>query len=309
MNERPRASELPGLDEYQRLLALVDERRFDEAQVRGRVLLEAGDLGRLVRARTHNLICWTFIEGLKQAAPEAVLHGEEAVSLAAAAGEHTLELHALFNLGSAYYQVGDYPLARSTYQQISTLVAADPELVPFGQVIAYEGVAQLEVVAGRFQQALAHLDAARVLCERELAGAVLAEVHRRRALVLLELGRPQEAAAALAAVDEHACSPGPRGLWWRTHLGLTRASVELALGRMVQARPLVLNTLALARELGDMPVVAECTCLLASIEWAEGRREAPRRARLALTQAIQSGRRDVVANIRERIKPILGEDA
>ncbi|MDB4895359.1 MAG: hypothetical protein JWN15_1621 [Firmicutes bacterium] len=307
MNDRPRASDPPDLAEYQRLLALLDERRFEEAQVRGRVLLESADVGRRVAARTHNLICWTYIEGLKRAAPEAVLHGEEAVSLAAAVGEHTLQVQAMFNLASAYYQMGDYPLARSTYREITTLLAADPELVPFGQVIARQGLAQLDMVAGQAESALAHLEAAVLLCEREEPGTILAELHRRRALVLLELDRPQDAAAALTAVDEYAFSPGPRGLWWRTHLGFTRARVELALGRVIQTRPLAINTLALARELGDMPVVAECTCLLASIEWAEGRKEAPRRARLALTHAIESGRRDVVANIRARVKEILGD--
>jgi tetratricopeptide (TPR) repeat protein len=308
VSQQPSATELPGLDEYQRLLALLDERRFDESLVRGRLLLESVSAGPLVRAKTHNLICWTFIEGLKRASPEAVLNGEEAVALATALAERSLMLQAQFNLASAYYQMGDYASARAIYQQMLVLLAADPSLIPYGQVIARQGLAQLDLVEGQPEVALAHLDAALELCREGDAGFLQAELHRRRTLALLKLDRVPEAAEALSRVDENACASGPRSLWWKTHLGFTRARVELAQKRVLQARPLAQNSFALARELNDMPVLAECTCLLALIEWAEGRKEAPRRARLALTYAIQSGRRDVVDDVRARMKEILGDE-
>jgi hypothetical protein len=124
-------------------------------------------------------------------------------------------------------------------------------------------------------------------------------------MLFLRLDRPQEAAAALMQVDEASLSAGPRSLWWRTHLGLSRTYVEVALGRWPRARCQAVNTIALAQELGDMPVLAESTCLLATVEAAEGRREASHRARMALVYAIRSGRRDVVEEVRQRVQDYL----
>lgn len=302
------APETSGLEEYQRLLSLLDERRFEEAQVRARVLLESSDTGLLVRAKTHNLICWAFIEGLKRAAPEAVLHGEEAVRIARRLGEHALVVQAAFNLASAFYQVGTYESAWNTYQEILGILGANPSLLPFGAVIARQGLAQIALLMGRPREALDFLEGARAYCRDDESHFLLADLHRRRALVLLKLNLPDEAARALAEINDNAYSSGPRSLWWKTNLGYTRARVEMALGRFSAARPLVQTALALARELADLPVLAEATCLLALIEQAEGRKEAPRRARQALTYAIHSGRRDVADDIRDRLKEFLGAD-
>lgn len=305
MNQQPRAQELSGLDEYQRLLALLDERRFEEALVRGRVLLERTEIGQLARAKTHNLLCWGFVEGLKRATPEAVLHGEEAVSLADFLGERNLQAQALCNLATACYQVADYASARRAYEAVLSLLATKPDLIPYGQVIALQGLAQVHSVQGQLHEALSVLEEALSLCAEPDAAFLQADLHRRRSLVYLKLGQPELAAQALDHTSEAACASGPRTLWWKTHYRFTKARIELARGHWVTARPLVVGTLALARELGDLPVLAECTCLLALLEHFEGRRDAPRRARTALTCAIHSGRRDVVEDVRERLRELL----
>jgi tetratricopeptide (TPR) repeat protein len=307
MSQQP-ISETSGLDEYQRLVALLDERRFDEALIRARLLLESGEAGPLVRAKAHNLLCWTFIEGLKQATPEASLHGEEAVRLADALAERPFQLQAMCNLASAYHQAGDYEQSRRTYQEIIVHLTRDASLLPCGLVIAYQGLAHLDLAQGLPEQALQHLQTAQSHCVDAESQFLLADLFRRQALVLLRLQRPEEAAQVLERISEAAYSSGPRSLWWKTHLHFTRARVELALGHWSQARTLGLNTLALARELNDLPVLAEATCLLAQVDSAEGRKEAPKRARRALTYAIHSGRRDVVAEVRERLRDLLAAE-
>lgn len=305
MTGHPATPETSGLGEYQRLLILLDERRFEEAQVRGRVLLERGDISLLARTKTHNLLCWTFVEGLKRAAAEATLHGEEAVRLAAALGERSMHAQALCNLASAQYQLGNWDIAGELYQELMGILETDPGLVPFGKVLAQQGLAQLALVKGDPAEALRLLDAAKTCCTPDGAGLLLADLDRRRVLAFLALGDPERAAAVMATVDEDAFPTNPRGLWWKTHVRFTRTRVELARGHWVTARTMAANTLALARELGDLPVVAECLCLQALVDQAEGRKEAGRRARAALTSAIASGRRDVTQDVRERLKDLL----
>lgn len=294
-----------GLEEYERLLTLLDQRRFDEALVRGQVLLEQPDTVALARAKTHNLLCWLFVEGLKRPAPEAVLHGEESVRLAERMNEMALQVQALCNLASAYYQVADYDRAERSYQRVTEMLTHRPSLLSYGRVLALQGLAQIDLVRGEPSLALQKLNQAESLCDNAESRALLAEIHRRRAMLYLRLGKPHQAAEAIAKVDESDLASGPRGLWWRIHLGITRARVEIALGRWAHARGIAANTTALARELGDMPALAECCCLLATIEAAEGKREVHRRARAALTYAIQSGRRDVVEDVRDRMKDYL----
>lgn len=309
MSHPPTSHELSGLDEYQRLLSLLDERRFEEAQMRGRVLLERPDIGHLARAKTHNLLCWTFIEGLKRAAPEAALHGEEAAGIADQLAERSLQAQALCNLAMAYYQLGDYHGARQTYESVLALLATEPNLIPFGRVLCLQGLAQLSQVQGRHEESLRLLAEALVLCPDADSRFLHADLHRRRAIVYLKMGQPELAAQALDLTGEEALASGPRSLWWKIHYRFTRARVEMARGHWVSARPMVVGTLALARELGDQPVLAECTCLLALLEQAEGRKDALRRARTALTCAIHSGRRDVVDDVRDRLKELLASGA
>lgn len=309
MTHRPGTQEATGAEEYQRLLTLLDERRFDEAQIRGRILLEQAETRALTRAKTHNLLCWTFVEGLKRPAPEAVLHGEEAVRLAAEVGERSLQAQSLCNLASALYQVGDLVGARRTYAEVQQILTVDQQALPYGELLCLQGLAQLDLVEGDLPAALRRLDEADRLCQGSDSRYMPAEIARRKALVLLKLGQADQAAQLLDGVDEEALFAGPRGLWWRTHLRYTKARVEVERGHWLTARPLVINTLALARELGDLPVLAECTCLLALLEKAEQKREAQKRARAALTYAISSGRRDVVDDVRERLKDLLAMGA
>jgi tetratricopeptide (TPR) repeat protein len=305
VSNQPAAPETSGAEEYQRLLGLLDERRYDEALVRARVALETGESGDLLRAKTHNLLCWCFIEGLKLTSPEAVLHGEEAVRLASNLGERALQLQAMCNLASAYHQVGAFDQARKTYQEIVVHLTRAPDLVPGGLIIAHQGLAFLDFVQGDCEAALGHLREAEALCADEEHRFFLADLCRRQALVLLKQGCPEEAAQVLGRIAEGAYASGARSLWWKTHLSFTRARIELALGHWGQARALGLNTLALARELGDLPVMAEANCLLALVDAAEGRKDAYKRARKAMAFAIHSGRRDVVSDIRDRLKDVL----
>lgn len=306
MDRHGRSLPESGLEEYERLLTLLDQRRFDEALVRAQVLLEQPETVALARAKSHNLLCWIFVEGVKRPAPEAVLHGEESVRLAERLNEHALQVQALCNLASAYYQVADYDAAERCYTQVLEMLRANPALLSYGQVLALQGLAQIDLVRGEPGQAVKKLNEAESLCLDDESRALLAEIHRRRAMALLRLGKAHQAAEALEKVDEATLTTGPRSLWWRTHLGITRSRVEIALGRWAAARGIAINTVALARELGDMPVLAECACLLATIEAAEGKsKEVYRRARAALTYAIQSGRRDVVEDVRDRLKDYL----
>lgn len=294
-----------GLEEYERLLGLLDQRRYEEALLRGQVLLEQPETALLARAKTHNLLCWIFVEGLKRPTPEAVLHGEESVRLAERLGEYGLEVQALCNLASAQYQVGHYDGAESCYQQMIDLLQVRPSLLSYGQALALQGLAQVDLVRGEAEHALQRLGQAEALCSDGEGRALLAEIFRRKALVMLRLGKPHAAVEILDRVDEVHLGNGPRGLWWRTHMGITRARVEVALGRWALARAYASNTMALARELGDNPILAECACLLATIEGAEGRRDVHRQARAAVTFAIQSGRRDVLDDVRDRVKEYL----
>jgi tetratricopeptide (TPR) repeat protein len=299
------AGERLGYDGYERLLKLLDQRRFDEALIHGRVLLESLEIGLLTRAKTHNLLCWTLAEGLKRPTPEAALHGEEAVRLGDALGERSCTVQSLLNLAVATYCLADWAGARAAYERVGVLLAQDPGLLPYGRILAAEGLAQLDLIAGRYQESLARLEAAIPLCELEEAPFMLMEIHRRRALALVRLGQPEAAVGALGLIDEAIVAEGPRALWWKTHLGFTRSQVEIALGHWKTARPLATNSLALARELADGPVIAECLAQLAILDGLEGKREAKRRAHLALAAAIQSGRRDVVADIRERLAKVI----
>lgn len=294
-----------GYDGYDRLLKLLEQRRFDEALIHGRVLLESPEVGLLTRAKTHNLLCWTLAEGLKRPTPEAALHGEEAIRLGDSLGERSLTVGALLNLAVAAYGLADWAGARRAYERVGSLLGQDPTLLPYGRILAAEGLAQLDLVAGRYQEALARLEAAIPLCMQEDAPFMLMELHRRRALLLVRLDEPEAALAALALIDEAVLAEGPRALWWKTHLSFTRSQVEIALGHWKTARPLATNTLALARELGDTPVIAEALGQLALLDGLESKRDAKRRAHLALSAAIQSGRRDLVQDLRTRLSKVI----
>jgi tetratricopeptide (TPR) repeat protein len=308
MPHRFKAPEVEGMEEFNRLVNLLDERRYDEVQIRGRVLLESAQADQLVRTRVHNLLCWNYVEGLKVVAPEAALHGEEAARLAERLGDRSLLAQILCNLASSRYQLGDYLAAREAYLRLVGLLETEPGLLPCGLIIAGQGLAHLDQVEGRLAESLQRLEETIAQCEAEGSPSLLAETRRRLTLVLVKMNQPEEAAAMLESVDEAAFSVGPRSQWWKTHLWFTRARVTLALGHWNVARPLIMTTLALARELGDLPVTAEAVCLLALVDQAEGRKESYRRARLSLTYAISSGRRDVVADVRERLMELLDHE-
>lgn len=296
-----------GLAEYERLLSLLDQRRFDEALLRAEVMLETAEVAPQTRARTHNLICWALCSGLKRPSPKAVLHGEEAVRLAEELCMAKLALQALCNLGNALFQTAEYEGAADAYRRMERQATAAPSLLPHGRILALQGLAQVDLAQGEAERALELLQQAEALCAQGEGESphLLPEVLRRQALVLLRLGRPRRAMQVLARLDEPELAESAGGLWWRTELGLTRARAAAAQGYWKQARRLVVITIALAQELADLPVLAQATCLLAIMEGREGCEGVTRRARKALLIAIQSGRRDVVDEVRDALRPYL----
>lgn len=299
-----------GLEEYQRLLPVLEQRdRMEEAQIRGRVLLEREDLGLATRARTHNLLCWTFIEGLRRPSPEAVLHGEEAVRIARKIEDRELLLQALANLAHAHTQVSDYAPAAECYHEIINLLGLNDELLPFGKTIAHMGIGYLHYLRKRYDEAMFEYARAEADCIAQGSRYFVADLARRKALVLIKQGRPADAAALMATIDESSLDAAGRSLWWKPVFLGSKARLEFALGNLGPARETATNTLVLARELANTAIMAEACCLLAQVDYQEGRKEAIRRGRCALTYAIASGRRDVVEEVRERIGHILGIDS
>lgn len=302
--------EVTGTAEYRRLIALLDERRFDEALVRTRLLLENPDLHASIAARAHNLACWLHLEGLKRPCPEAVLHGREAVRLFRKLRLHRLACEAMINLASAHHQLGEWPAADQCNRRALALLRRHPDALPFGRIVVFAALGCTAYSARRYRMALRYLSRAECLCTREEDRFLLYDIWRRRSLVLLEMGAVTEATAWLDRIQAEV-DPGRHSLWWRTRYRVARARLEVARCNWHQARGFIQNTLAQAQEHDDLPALAECWCLLAQIDQGEGRRDARRRARQALNYAIASGRRDVVRMVRERLRPLLGpgEDA
>lgn len=296
-----------GLGDYQRLLPVLEQRdRMEEAQIRARVLLERTDISLSVRARTHNLLCWTFIEGLRRPSPEAILHGEEADRIARKIGDPEITLQALANLAHAHTQIGNYGPATECYHELLKQLIGHEELLPFGQTIAYMGLGYLHYLRKRYDEALMEYGRAEADCIAQGSRYFIADLTRRKAMVLIKQGRTAEAVEAMALIDETSIDAGGRSLWWKPIFLASKARLEFALGNLTNARELASNTLVLAKELGNPDIMAETSCLLAQIDFQEGRKDAIRRGRSALTYAISSGRRDVVEEVRERIGHILG---
>lgn len=304
MAERQGADPLIGSDDYMRLIALKDERRFDEALVRARFLLERTDISLPVRARTHRTACWLFCEGLKRPCPEAVLHGEEAVRLFHALGDYQQECATQIQLAQAHVHMCEWAQAEACQRAALEILAVDPQAIPYGMIITQINLGFVYYAQDRFTDAHRAYDAAENACRGEDTLFLLHDVWRRRAMVLMKQGDIQGAARWLDRVDE-SLGPGSLTIWWKTVYRATRARLAVAQGDLEVARKYTQETLQLARELQDLPVMAECCCLLALIEQAEGRRDAWTRARAALNYAIASGRRDVVREVRTRVKPLL----
>lgn len=298
-----------GLGDYQRLLPVLEQRdRMEEAQIRARVLLERTDISLSVRARTHNLLCWTFIEGLRRPSPEAVLHGEEARRLAVKLGEREILMQALANLAHAHTQMGNYDPASECYQELLQHLHTHEDLLPFGKTIAHMGLGYLYAVCRRYDEALGSYARAEADCRAQGSRYFIADLSRRKALVLIKLERMAEAVEALSGIDETTIDASGRSMWWKPVFLASKARLEFALGNLTAAREIATNTLVLAKELGNYDVMAETSCLLAQIDFHEGRKDAVRRGRCALTYAIASGRRDVVDEVRERIGHLLGAE-
>jgi tetratricopeptide (TPR) repeat protein len=296
-----------GLEEYRRLLPLLDQRdRVEELQVRARVLLDRDDIGMAVRARLHNLLCWTYIEGLRRPSAESVLHGEEAVRIARRADDRELLLQALANLAHAYTQVSDHTPAAECYREILQQLQGQQDLLPFGRTVAHIGLGYLHYLRQRYDEALAEYGRAEADCRAQGSRYFIADLARRKALVLVKMGRAAEAGVLMESINESTFDLPGRSLWWKPVFMASMARVQYAQGNLPAAREVAQNTLVLARELGDQAIMAEACCILAQADYQEGRKEASRRARSALTYAIASGRRDVVEEVRERLSPLLG---
>lgn len=296
------------VDEYRRLLALLDERRFEEAVQRAHLLLESEDLSPLLSAKCHNLLCWTFAEGLKKPCTEATLHGEEAVRIGRRLADFDLECQALCNLGSAATSMSDYARANAAFQQMLQVLNHHPQALPYGRIIAWINLGHVAAVNGKLRDGLQAFETAESMCRDPECHFFLADIWRRRALVLLRMGQLATAEKLLLQIDEGQLNSGGRSLWFKCWLRTAFCRLELARGNWGKARTMLSGALALARELQDLASLADCCCMLAVIDYCEGRRESWRRARLAINYAIASGRRDVLDEVRGRLKSFLDQE-
>ena len=300
--------EVSGLDEYRRLLALVDERRFEEILARGRLLLEGDDHGGAVEARVHNLICWTLAEGLKRPCAEAVLHGDEAVRLAGALPDPALQAESLVNLGAARSAQTEWEEAASAYRQLQALLVTHPGALRHGGIIAALNLGCVAACQDNFAEALRHYDAAEALCSGDEHAFFRTEIWRRQAVAQLRSGHIVEAERLLAQVDEGKMNSRGYSLWSKCQYRMALCRLEMARGHWSRARSQLAGTLALARELADLAAMAEATCMLAVMDYSEGKKEGWRRARLAINYAIASGRKDVASDVRRRLRTFLDQE-
>ncbi len=304
MTERPEVDQVTGAEEYTRLIVLKDERRFDEALARARVLLERPEIHLSVRAKTHRTVCWLLCEGLRRPCAEAVLHAEEAVRIFHRLGDHRQECDTWVQQAAAHAQMCEWDRAEACQKAALDILAVDPQAIPYGPVITHIGLGFTYYSQSRFHTALRAYDAAEAACQGEETLFLRHDIWRRRAMVLLKLGDVASARSWLDRVEESR-GPGSLSIWWKTIYRATRARLEVAQGNWEVARRYTQDTLQLARELQDVPVLAECFCLLALVDQGEGKTTPWRKARTALNLAIASGRRDVVHEVRTRLQALL----
>ena len=301
--------EVSGLDEYRRLVALVDERRYEEILARGRLLLEGEGPGSpAVEARVHNLLCWTLAEAMKKPCAEAVLHGDEAVRLAGGLPDPVLQAEGLVNLGAARSALGEWEAAAAAYRYVQELLAEHPEALRHGLIIAATNLGCIAACQERFPEAVRQYDAAVALCTGDEHAFFRFDLLRRKAVALLRDGHVAEAERLLSQVDETRLGGRGYSLWSKCQFRLALCRLEMARGNWSRCRQLLAGALALARELNDLSAMAEACCMLAVMDYSEGRKEGWRRSRLAINYAIASGRKDVLTDVRRRLKTFLDQE-
>lgn len=288
---------------WKECLRLCQERRFDEALVRAQMLLERDDLPKVLRARVHETAAWILYEGLRRPSPQAALHAEESALLYRECGDRTGECAALFGLLSCYNQLCEHAAADPVLDRIATLLAADPDAVPYGPILLAIATYVVRLGQDRLEEAMACLERAESLCTGDDTRFLRHDIWRRRAYLLLKMGRPEEAARWMDQAEVVSGQGIPlhsRSLYWTT-----RAQLEAARGNWDDARRFATNALALAQEMHDATAMAECYCVLALADGAQGQPGAWRRARLAVEWSIRSGRRDVRREVRQRVGHLL----
>lgn len=291
-----------GADPYRRLLPLLDERRFSEAVVLARMSLE-GPLSPGNRARLHNLLCWTFAEGLRKPSPEAVLHGHTAGELALVAGDLKLATQAHLNSAMARYQQGDLDGAWRDLTRAKGWLAEAPDRVPHGRLICWTGQAEILRTRGEWLAAERYLRRALEHCG---AGDdfFAADIHRRMALLRLDQGQPAAALDLVAGLLD-GVPYAPHSLWWKTQVLLVTTLALVALGRRAVAQRQVIVLLALARELEDQPAESQALAMMAVLAGPQEQSRATELARQAMNSAVASSRQDVIHRVTELIQPWL----
>src|SRR5499427_8338259 len=109
----PMAATLGALGEAGRFLALLGE-----AEALARVLDDRPRLGQVLAQRASVLRVTGDLDG-------AMAAGQQALALAAELGESAVQVHASYNLGRAYYAIGDFGRAAALQRQ--NVEAADQE--------------------------------------------------------------------------------------------------------------------------------------------------------------------------------------
>lgn len=210
-----------GMEEYRSVQELVRLGRYREALERARKALLVGRLGRRYAARLNSLVCWLYVSCLHDPTPIAVLHGEEAVRLAALCSDEWIRCEALSRLIPAYCHLGDLARAEQSCELLGREMGRNEMVIPGGWPAFWLLRALAAMAAGDLERGRECLDRAeetagpgvpgvseRIRQHREVieawgtpdrAGAV--EARRRAGTVLLEGDGDQALTVRAVAVE------------------------------------------------------------------------------------------------------------
>jgi len=191
--------------------------------------------------------------------PEAIGHYTEAVTLAERAGWPSGQSVALGNLGTAYFWLGDLPLAAEHYRRALELAQDRPG----ARAVRLGNLGLVSWLRGRFAEAAGYQTHAlalnRALGERGNEGIDLANLGEcEAALGNLDLARTH-LRAALAIHEE----VGDRGAEAESRAVL--ATVERDAGQLDEALRLARAAVEITREAGEQQIAANALNVLASV--------------------------------------------
>ena len=179
-------------------------------------------------------------------------HADRAAAdyLSAALERHPLELDAeslIDDLAQARQRLGEYDAALALWQRARTEAESRGNVTRCARIARRMGLACFW--SGRFEEAIAHFDAALAAATQAGVDAERAQIQLNRGTMWQSLGRPVDAERDLGAALETAERLGDRGLLGRAHRALL--FLHLFVGPPETARAHGRRALALAEEIGD----------------------------------------------------------